>query len=59
MGQRQALNVTFAWMVSRHPREMEAAQKINEMLSATADEFAGVAVSDLSEDSIESLLDSL
>lgn len=46
-------------MVSRHPREMEATEKINEALNATADEFAGMEIENLSEDTIESLLDSL
>lgn len=60
MTQRQALNVTFAWMISRHPREMASSDKILEALNSEPGEFAAdTTVEDLSEDDIESLLDSL
>lgn len=56
---RQGLNVTFSWLVTRSPREMAATEKVLEALSSDYSFSSEASVSDLPEETLEALLDSL
>jgi hypothetical protein len=56
---RQALNITFSWLVSRNPRELAASEKVSEALSSDYSFSSEATVSDLPEETLEALLDSL
>jgi hypothetical protein len=56
---RQALNVTYSWLISRTPRELASSEKVDEALSSDYSISSDVAVTDLPEETLEALLDSL
>lgn len=59
MTMRQALNVTYSWLISRTPRELASSEKVDEALSSDYSISSDVAVTDLPEETLEALLDSL
>lgn len=59
LSMRQAFNITHSWLVTRTPEELDASTKVQEAFESEFSMAAGTAVTELSEDTVEALLDSL
>lgn len=55
---RHALDVAYAWLMVRRPEEIAAREAVDEALAADVAIGGSTSVKELSEESIESLLDS-
>jgi hypothetical protein len=55
---RHALNATYAWLMIRRPEEIAAREAVDDALESDVAIGGAAMVSELTEDAIESLLDS-